>query len=100
MKKRAILGLGEDAGDKSAHDGTANADERRGPKPHVADLWHEPTSDETDNKADENRPNDVEHGVTFPWGILGDGLPYVTPDNTLDKGMLAMARFFHTSRFM
>jgi hypothetical protein len=93
MKQRAIRGPGENAGDQSAHDGTTNADEGRDPKSHVADLWHEPVGNETDNKADKNRPDNVEHGVSF-FGGLGEG--YVKL-HTMDEATNIRAVSFYLS---
>jgi hypothetical protein len=70
MKKRAILGPRENTGDKSTHNGTADADQGRRKKPQVLISWHQGAGDESDNKSDEYGPNDVKHGVFFFLEVL------------------------------
>ncbi len=65
VKKSAIFGSGENAGDQTAHDRAANADEGRHPEPHVPGSRNEPLGDQANNKANDNGPDNVEHGDNF-----------------------------------
>jgi hypothetical protein len=58
MKKRAVLGLREYAGNQPTHNGTANADDRSHPKPKMSDR-HKPLGDHPNNEPNDNGPDNM-----------------------------------------